>query len=274
MHCFRILSIFVALFLFIALACSLVGIWSISWWTGDFEAVLPGTNDTVVPQNTTMHWLFAVRYGLTKACWWTKHARLSSDPDDYEIVPPTHKCTPHSMNFRNINSDTSEIKSHDFRNILICLAVGIIFNVVAFAFAFFNLPCIRRMKKCFMFMTIILTAVSAIAVLVGLFIASNQLYIDAVFMREMRKSAPVFEEFENISGVDVLLKEVWGKLDDGLKKYEGMKVIFEKGYSFVVACVAEAFLLLALLLAIVENCCFQRTPEREYLVDEKKPSKL
>merc|ERR1712183_1098963 len=119
------------------------------------------------------------------------------------------------MNFRD-----TEVEAHDFRNILICLAVGIIFNVIAFSFAFFNLPCIRRMKKCFMFMTIILTAVSAIAVLVGLFIARNQVYIDAVFMREIRRSPPVFEEFENISGVDVLLTDVWGKLDDGLKKYE------------------------------------------------------
>lgn len=217
-----------------------------------------------------MHWLFAVRYGLTRSCWWSKHARLSSDPDDFEIVPPMHTCSPHQMNFRN-----TEIKSHDFRNILICLAVGIIFNVLAFSFAFFNLPCIRRMKKCFMFMTIILTAVAAIAVLVGLFIASNQLYIDAVFMKEMRKSPPYFgEEAQNNTGVQTLLTKVWKRLDVGLTAYESVKAVFEKGYSFVVTCVAEAFLLLALLLAIIENCCFQRTPEREYLVDEKKPSKL
>jgi len=270
MHCFRILSIFVAIFLFIALACCLVGIWSISWWTGDFEAVLPGRNDTIVPENYTMHWLFAVRYGLTKSCWWNKHARLSTDNDEYELVPPMHVCTPHQMNFRD-----TEVKAHDFRNILICLAVGIIFNVIAFSFAFFNLPCIRRMKKCFMFMTIILTAIAAIAVLVGLFVASNQLYIDALFMQEMRKAPPYFgAEAHNVTGVQDLLDEVWGNLDLGLRTNDVVKSAFEKGYSFVVTCVAEAFLLLALLLAIIENCCFQRTPEREYLVDEKKPAKL
>lgn len=270
MHCFRIISIFVALFLFIALACCLVGIWSISWWTGDFEAVLPGRNDTMIPENYTMHWLFAVRYGLTKSCWWNKQARLSTDPDDYQIIGPMQSCSPHRMNFRD-----TEVKAHDFRNILICLAVGIIFNVLAFAFAFFNLPCVRRMKKCFMFMVIILTAIAAIAVLVGLFVASNQLYIDALFMQEMRKSPPYFSaEVANSTEVQVLLKEVWVNLDRGLRDNYMVKSVFEKGYSFVVTCVAEAFLLLALLLAIIENCCFQRTPEREYLVDEKKPVKM
>ena len=63
-------------------------------------------------------------------------------------------------------------------------------------------------------------------------------------------------------------------MDVGLKQNELVKSVFEKGWSFVVTCVAEACLLLALLLAIIENCCFQRTPEREYLVDEKKPIKM
>ena len=45
-----------------------------------------------------------------------------------------------------------------------------------------------------MFMVIVLTAIAAIAVLVGLFVASNQLYIDALFMQEMREQPPVFSE--------------------------------------------------------------------------------
>lgn len=163
-------------------------------------------------------------------------------------------------------------QSQDFRNILICLAVGIIFNILAFSFAFFNLPCVRRMKKCFMFLTIILTAIASIAVLVGLFIASNQLFIDAQFMQEMRKAPPPLgsEDGRNSTVVVALLEDVWLKLDEALD-VDAFQMVFEKGYSFVVTCVCEAFLLLALLLAIIENCCYQRTPEREYLVDDKKP---
>ena len=63
--------------------------------------MIPGGNDTLVPQNYTMHWLFAVRYGLTKSCWWNEHARLSTDGDNYQLVEPMHVCTPHRMNFRD-----------------------------------------------------------------------------------------------------------------------------------------------------------------------------
>ena len=123
-----------------------------------------------------------------------------------------------------------------------------------------------------MVLTIILTAIAGIAVLVGLFIASNQLFIDARFMREMRKSPPFLgsKEVRN-SGVLVdLLEKVWKQLDD-VMDLEEFQVVFQKGYSFVITCAGEACLLVALFLAIIENCCYQRVPEKEYLLDNKKP---
>lgn len=268
MHCYRILSIFVAIFLFLSLGAALVSLWSLNWWVGEFEAVLPVKNETKLPDND-LHWLFAVRYGLTKVCWKALQPWRLGDPEDYEIVPELRHCSEHEIDFPFFGSSSKDM-TH-FRNILICIAVGIIFNVLAFVFAFFNLPCIRRLKKCLMLLTIIMSVIAAIAILVALFIANDTLYYDAKFMKRMRKTPPNF-------GVD-LSQKTKSYLDRVFDKVYDAKLseVFEKGYSFVVACIAEVFLLLAIIFAIIENCCYTKRPDREYLVEDdvhKKKAKL
>jgi len=121
-----------------------------------------------------------------------------------------------------------------------------------------------------MFLTIILTVIAAIAVLVGLFIANNSLHYDALFMENMRNTGPNFgDDVSKDANVQQLLTTVSGMIQG-----TDLSGVFEKGYSFVVTCIAEVFLLLALIFAIIENCCFQRSPEREYLINEKKPPKM
>lgn len=269
MHCFRILSIFVAIFLFVSLGACLVSLWSLNWWVGEFEAVLPVTNETQIADKYDLHWLFSVRYGLTKVCWKALQPRRVNDPDNYLIIPEMRYCSAHEIDFPWIPSVRRDM--NHFRNILICMAVGIIFNVMAFIFAFFNLPCIRRLKKCLMLLTIIMSVLAAVAVLIGLFIANDTLYYDAKFMKRMRQTSPEF-------GDDVSSKTI-GYLDRVFAKvYDAeLSEVFEKGYSFVVACIAEVFLLLAIIFAIIENCCYTNRPEREYLVEDdvdKKKARL
>merc|ERR1712226_450771 len=121
-----------------------------------------------------------------------------------------------------------------------------------------------------MLLTIIMSVLAAVSVLIG-FIANDTLYYEAKFMKLMRKSRPDFGDDVSANTIRYL-DRVFEKVYDAK-----LSEVFEKGYSFIVACIAEVFLLLAIIFAIIENCCYTKRPDREYLVEDdvhKKKAKL
>ena len=268
-----ILSIAATFFLLIPLICSLIGVFSAHWWTGDFEILLRrGRNDDLlerIPSNYTMHWLFAVRYGLTKVCWWAQHAPLSTQPQVTlvinPLVPNLHYCSDYD------SIPPLDGRFEDFQDVYVCVVVGIVFNVLAFYTAFLDLCCFwdswkgGKYGKYVLFVVVFTIMVATLALLIGVSIAGSGLRVDASFVQ---KTVPYFGGMldDEDGEVKLMLNQVVKRL--GLVDDEFLGEVFGLGFSFTATCVGVMFLLLSLICYF---CCFQRSQLRYGKEEQKRP---
>ena len=259
------LSIFTTFALLLPLICNLIAIFSVSWWSGDFEVLLArGRRNEFekIPPNYTLHWLFGVRYGLTKVCWWAQQAALSGAPKSYnQIVPNLHHCTSYDSMKEGYMDDVQAVHT--------CLVIGIVFNVFAFYAAFFDLCCLHGFeievrgysvpKRYPLYAVISTIVIAVLALLVGVSIAASFFDADAAFMQAMRKTVPFLgQEVEDDVQLQSMLARVFKRLDQGLTESDVLREVFGFGFSFSATCVGLMFLL---LLLICYFCCFQRSEE-------------